>query len=222
MAEGEKDFKMIKTIFWDNDGILVDTERLYYQATKEVLGRIGVKLSKEEYFRLFLVGNIGAWDYARDMGHTEEEVAIMRQERGEVYADLLKQETVLIDDVKPVLAKLWTDRHMGIVTSSRRNHFEIIHAKTDLLKYFQFVLTRDDYQKSKPHPEPYLLALEKSGSKKEECLIIEDSERGLKAANAANIACWVIPNDLTKSGDFSGAEKVLGSIAEVPDALENR
>ena len=108
---------------------------------------------------------------------------------------------------------------MGIVTSSKKNHFEIIHKNSGLLKYFDFILTADNYVNSKPAPDPYLKALELSGVKKEECMVIEDSERGLKSALAAGLKCFVIPTNLTKLSDFSGAEKILTKINEVPNHL---
>lgn len=104
---------------------------------------------------------------------------------------------------------------MGIVTSSRKEHFEIIHRSSGLLKYFDFFLTGEHYTKFKPNPEPYLLAVERSGCKKEECLAIEDSERGLTSAKSAGIYCYVIPTELTRGGNFSSADKVLGNIKEI-------
>jgi HAD superfamily hydrolase (TIGR01509 family) len=108
---------------------------------------------------------------------------------------------------------------MGIVTSSRKDHFEIIHRSTGLLKYFDFLLTGEDYTKFKPNSEPYLLAVERSGCKKDECLAIEDSERGLISARSAGIHCYIIPTELTRCGNFSSADKVLGNIKEIISEL---
>ena len=104
---------------------------------------------------------------------------------------------------------------MGIVTSSRKDHFEIIHKQTGFLKYFDFIVTSEDVKNTKPDPEPYLKALELSGMKKEECIVVEDSERGLRAAIAAGLKCYIIPTELTKNSDFTGAEKVLNNIKEI-------
>jgi beta-phosphoglucomutase-like phosphatase (HAD superfamily) len=52
---------MIKAILWDNDGVLVDTERLYYLATRQILATIGISLSQEQYRELFLIQGAGAW-----------------------------------------------------------------------------------------------------------------------------------------------------------------
>jgi len=71
----------------------------------------------------------------------------------------------------------------------------------------------------KPHPEPYLKALELSGFSREECLVIEDSPRGLAAAVSAGIRCMVIPSKFTSGNNFTGAYKILKSVRDLPGAL---
>jgi beta-phosphoglucomutase-like phosphatase (HAD superfamily) len=63
--------------------------------------------------------------------------------------------------------------------------------------------------------------LHKSGLRPEDCRVIEDSERGLLAACRAGLRCLVIPGKLTRTGDFSSAERVLADIREVPAALDD-
>ena len=108
---------------------------------------------------------------------------------------------------------------MGIVTSSRKDHFEIIHDRSGLLTYFDFVVASGDFSNSKPHPEPYLIGIERCGYPAHECLAIEDSERGVLAAKRAGVTCWAIPSAMTKDGDFSKADRVLESIEDVPPLL---
>jgi len=104
---------------------------------------------------------------------------------------------------------------MGIVTSSQRDHFDIIHTSTGLLRYFDFVVAAGDYTKFKPDPEPYVTAVARSGFSRSECIAVEDSERGLASALGAGIRCLVIPNDLTRAGCFEGAYKVLSNVKDV-------
>jgi HAD superfamily hydrolase (TIGR01509 family) len=203
---------MIKAIFWDNDGVLVDTERLYFIATQRVLAGVGVSLSQEQYIDLLLVQGKPPWYLAAEKGATPEDIEKLRDERNALYGSLLEQEHIIIDGAGDVLEKLCNRYMMGIVTSSRSDHFEIIHRRTGFLKYFQFALTSDLYSNTKPHPEPYLLALERSGFNADECVVIEDSERGLTAAKAAGIKCIVIPNEFTCRSNFTGAYKVIGSL----------
>ncbi len=210
---------MIKAIFWDNDGILVDTERLYFTATQNVLATVGINLTREMYIEFFLIKGNGTWHLAKEKGFSSEAIDNLRKERDILYARILKQECKVIPGAKEVLENLYGKYIMGIVTSSRKDHFEIIHKSSGLLKYFDFILTGDDYTKFKPEPEPYLLAVEKSGFKNEECLAFEDSERGLISAKSAGINCFVIPSELTSNGNFSSADKVLKNIDEVLDEL---
>jgi len=210
---------MIKAIFWDNDGILVDTEHLYFLATKQTLAVTGIELTEEQYLDLFLVQSRGAWHLAEEKGVSLQEISRLRNERDQLYSKLLGQEKVAVNGVEEVLKNLHGKYRMGIVTSSKKNHFELIHANTGFLKYFDFVITESDFKKSKPDPEPYLLALERSGLKKEECIAIEDSERGLCAAHAAGIKCLVLPGKLTRKGNFEKAYKVLSNIHEVLSEL---
>jgi HAD superfamily hydrolase (TIGR01509 family) len=210
---------MIKAILWDNDGILVDTEKFYYQATKDILARYNVELTKELYIENLLVQSRGAWHLIKNNTLPDLEIEKIRNERNRIYCEYIKQTDVLIEGVADTLKNFHKKFKMAVVTSSRKEHFDLIHSKTNLLQYFDLILTREDYKESKPNPEPYLLAVEKLNLKKNECLVIEDSERGLIAANAAGLECWVIPNELTRSLDFSLASRIFDNIKEAEKEL---
>lgn len=210
---------MIKTVMFDNDGVLVDTEKHFLKATQIVLEKNGIELTKAKFIELTLVGNEGGWRLARDINFTEVEIDEMRNERNKLYSGYLSKEKLLIDGVAKVLNQLSSTYKLGIVTSSKKSHFDMIHKDTDILQYFSFVLTREDYSQSKPSPEPYLKALEVSNSTAEESVVIEDSERGLIAASAAGIKCIVIPSSLTLNCDFSKAWKVVKNIEELSRVL---
>ena len=109
---------------------------------------------------------------------------------------------------------------MALVTTSRRADLDVIHRHRTLLNHFEFTLAREDYTHSKPNPEPYLEALTRFGAEPEEAIVIEDSERGLRAAVAARIPCVVVKNAFTESHDFSSAWKVVDSICDLSRILE--
>lgn len=212
---------MIKALFWDNDGVLVDTEHLYFRATRQVLrARAGIHLERDDFIRISLQQGRSVFSLASERGSDSEACERMRQERNALYAQLLSREAAAIDGVEETLQTLQGRLQMAIVTSSLGEHFDIIHGRTGLLKYFDFWLTREDYRQTKPHPEPYLSALERSRLQPEECLVIEDTQRGLRAALAAGIPCLVIPGELTRGHDFSGARGILQDVREIPSFLD--
>jgi HAD superfamily hydrolase (TIGR01509 family) len=210
---------MIKAILWDNDGVLVDTEPLYFRATRETLAKVGVELTQGLYVEHILRDSHGAWHLAAEKGASSAEIDRMRDERNARYEQLLRQGNTAISGAEETLANLHGKFKMGIVTSSRPDHFEIIHQSTGLLRYFDFVVTSLEFTHYKPHPEPYLVGLKRIGHSKDECIVIEDSPRGLMAANAAGIRCLVIPTELTQGDDFSGAYMVLNAITDVTPEL---
>lgn len=206
-------------ILFDNDGVLVDTEELYFAANREALAAIGVTLDEAGYIELFLRTGQGAWGVLEARGFTPEGIATWRARRNRRYEELVASRDVLIPGVSEVVAALARHHRLAIVTSSEPGPFALTHARTGLLRHFELVLTREQYVESKPHPEPYLKAADRLGVRPERCLVIEDSERGLRAAKAAGMRCWVVPSRLTRGGQFGDADAVLPDLAAVAGRL---
>ncbi|NLS94161.1 MAG: HAD family phosphatase [Planctomycetaceae bacterium] len=207
------------TVLWDNDGVLVDTEGLYFQATKTVLQTVDVGLTPEQFKEISLRRGESTFVLAEERGIDPNRIARLRAERDRIYAESLGAESRVMDGVAQVLRSLHGRVRMAVVTSTRREHFEIIHDRSGLLPYFDFVLTREDCEHTKPHPEPYLKALARAGNEPDECVVIEDSERGLASAKAAGLECLIVLSDWTRDGNFSQASKVLQNISQVPDEV---
>ena len=199
--------------------MLVDTERLYFQANREVLAGVGATLSEADYRYYLLVAGTGTWHLAAERGCSASEIAELKLRRDERYQELLRGEDVTIPGVEELLAELHSRVRMAIVTSSRRVDFDTIHARTTLTRHFELILAREDYRAAKPDPEPYATAVRRLGLQASECLVIEDSERGLSAAKAAGLTCWVIPSSLTRDSDFSTADRRFEDLASLRRSL---
>jgi HAD superfamily hydrolase (TIGR01509 family) len=209
---------MLKAIFWDNDGVLVDTEELYFEATQAVLTQVGFPVSVSDYVEIGLRQGRSVFELVRAAAG-DAEVERLRRERNDRYAERLAQGVAALDGVETALAALHGRVTMGIVTSSNPDHFEIAHRTTGLRRYFDFVLTNGDYAHTKPHPAPYLAALAQCGFAPDDCMVIEDSERGLSSALAAGLRCIVIPRGLTRGCAFRGAYRVLEHAGEIVPLL---
>ena len=197
-------------ILWDNDGVLVDTEGLFYHANRSLFAEHDIDLTPELFFDWFLLENRGAWHLLEASGMSTDEIGLLRDERNRRYSALLLSSAHLeIDGIKALLTSLHAKAKMGIVTSSRPDHFHLIHDKLDLLSHFEFVVTDADYVNSKPAPDPYLLGLEKMAITRERCLVIEDSPRGLRSAISAGLNCVVVRNRLSRHFAFDGAYRVV-------------
>ena len=207
------------TVLWDNDGVLVDTEGMYFQACKEVLGTVGVDLTPAQFKDISLRQGVSTFVLAAEQGVTAEDVARLRKQRDRIYQQLLAAQSCVNDGAEAVVRALHGRVAMGVVTGSLRQHFEAAHAKSGLMKFMDFVLTREDYAKSKPDPEPYLTAMKRHHLRPDQCLVVEDSERGLASATAAGIDCIILLSDWTSGGNFDRAvavvDNLFGVLAEV-------
>ena len=208
-----------EAIFFDMDGLLVDTESIDFKGTKEVFASAGLDLTREWYIHEHLGKGRSVSEFLRENGVAEHRIAELREIRHKRYWEYLEVDATAIDGVPETLQKLYGKFLLAIVTGSYRQSVDIIMRKTGLRDFFDFVVTCEDTESHKPHPEPYLKALAISKKSKETCLVLEDSGNGSLAAKAAGITCYAIPDEMTKAHDFSHVDKVLGSIREVPELL---
>lgn len=206
-------------ILWDNDGVLVDTERYFYEAARQILKKAGFDFTRQMFTELVLIKAIGPWFLLKERGYDDEIIQRMKSERDDLYFHYLKTERILIDGVEEILQELSGKVLMGIVTSSKPRHFYAIHSRTNILKHMDFVITPEDYKMYKPDPEPYLTGWRKTNLAKEKCVVVEDSRRGLLSAKAAGLDCIVIPNEMTLHSDFSQADMLLNNVMELRNLL---
>ncbi len=207
-------------LLFDHDGVLVDTEHWYYRAGQRALATIGLDLPKAEYLHDMNAGN-GTWARAKTAGVSASTIDQLRALRDQWYREYLVTEPIEIPGVLDALEELSTRAHMAIVTTAKRADFEIIHAGRSITQFMDFVLVREDYQHAKPHPEPYLTALDRYQAPKAQALVVEDSARGLSSAVAAGIDCAIVHNDFTQGSDFSQAQHRIRNLIELVDVINH-
>ncbi|RUM64921.1 MAG: HAD family phosphatase [Sulfurimonas sp.] len=209
---------MKQYLLFDNDGVLVETEIWYYRASAEVLYDMGIVMDEASYKEI-MVNGLSSFVLAERAGFDAMSVARARDRRNERYQYYLEHEDIAISGVQEVLKRLSSRYRMGIVTTSRRVDFELIHRNRGIADMMEFVLCVEDYPRSKPHPDPYLKGLASFQAQAHEALVIEDSERGLRAAVAANIDTVIVTNAFTASHDFSKATHRIETLKELEDLL---
>lgn len=212
---------MKKYILWDHDGVLVDTEYWYFKSTQRALAELGVTLEQQHYLQRMVHG-LSSWELALEAGLQPDEVVRKRQQRDSYYREYLATEDIEIPGVMETLELLKLSYQMAIVTTSKGADFKVIHQRRHIVPLMDFVLLREDYEKSKPDPEPYLLAMQRFGATAEQCLVVEDSQRGLQAAIAAGIDCAIVYNEFTSGHDFTGATHRINTITELPALLDTQ
>ena len=211
---------MKKYILFDHDGVLVDTEFWYYKAGERALADIGFTLDRNQYLRDMTQG-LATWAQAKAAGIDEQTISRQREVRNAYYQEYLRTEDIEIEGVLETLDVLAHEYRMGIITTSKPQDFALIHEERSILDHMEFYLTREDYERAKPHPEPYLRGLQRFGAAAAETVVIEDSARGLKSAIAAGIDCIVVANEFTAAHDLSEATARVAAFRELPSAIKS-
>lgn len=209
--------RRVRCILWDHDGVIVDTEPRFFEATRATLSNHGVELTLARWHELQREGR-----RLEDLVGTDFDLDLrdVRSRRDALYAELLAERDVVIDGVPDLLRSLAEEYRLALVTTSLRRFVDQLHGKSGLLDLFECVLAAEDCERHKPHPEPYLKAMDYLGAAPEHCVAVEDSPRGLGAALGAGVPCLIVRSQFMIEGDFAGAEAILGDIRELPAYLK--
>jgi len=206
---------MIEVVLWDNDGVLVDTETLFFETTRASFARLGLDLTKEIWGRLYLSDGKSSREIAVLLGADADRTAAVMEERNQHYRQILRQPPPLRPQVRETLGELADRVRMALVTGSPRDQLQLMLGSSGLLGFFETIVTGDDCSHSKPDPEPYLTALKLLRVSASRCIAVEDSPRGLASARAAGVACIVVPTELTRTLDFVGALAVEEAVSAI-------
>jgi HAD superfamily hydrolase (TIGR01509 family) len=206
---------MIEAVLWDNDGVLVDTEILFFESTRAAFARLGLDLTQEIWGRLYLGEGKTSREVAAVLGADASRVAPVMEARNREYLQRLRQAPALRPKVRETLSLLSGRVRMAMVTGCHRDQLQLMHASSGVMPFFDAIVTGDECANAKPHPELYLAGLKALGVVGERCLAVEDSGRGLAAARAAGIPCIVVPTELTRHLDFAGALAVEPDVSAV-------
>lgn len=188
---------MLRAVLFDSDGVLVDTERPFYEATRTVFAADGAALTEPQWARWYLAEGKRSRDIAGLAGIPAGRVDRVIEDRDKAFWGRIAQGVRVLPGVRRTLRALAERFRLAVVTGASRAHFERVHSSTGLLPYFELVVTSDDCSEAKPSPQAYLTALRGLGLPGRECLAVEDSPRGAASALAAGIRCLVVPHRLT-------------------------
>ena len=193
------------------DGVLVNSEPLHHQVCKIQFRNLNIDVS-DELFATF-TGNSNKMIYQKlkDRFKLKEAISELVAEKNRLFIEAFNEDSThnLIDGVKELIIDLHQKGMQLIVASS--SEIEIIDAifdRFDLNKYFSYKLSGADFPESKPNPAIFLKAVEISGHSKSECIIIEDSTNGIKAANAAGVYCIAYKANCVDSQNQSLADEI--------------
>ena len=191
---------MVEAVIFDLDGVIIDSETIYFEKYKDIIKtNTGKIITIQEYAEnccgRSLEQNVNYFkgNYGLDVSYEELKNQLIANDQ-----KLIKKGYKLKDGVHEILSYLKENKIKIVLATSSKNDRAIkILESNEIDNYFDAVVGADDVKIAKPDPEIFLKASEKIGVSLEKCVVIEDSESGLKSSIAANIPVICIP-DLKK------------------------
>ena len=207
-------------VIFDFDGVIVDSESLWFRAYGQVLAEFGVSVTHEVYAREWVALGRGPEYACRTFPQITITPDEMRRRRTPLVRDLILAEGELMPHAAEAIAHLADRFPVALATNSEAQVVVPFLEKHGLAARFRALITKECYARAKPAPDAFLAAAAALGLPPERCVVIEDAEKGVIAAHRAGTKCVVVPNDWTQGGNFATADRVLGSLHEAtPDLL---
>jgi HAD superfamily hydrolase (TIGR01509 family) len=215
----------IRAAIFDLDGVLADSEPTWDEIDAQLLREYGVEYRGEHHREVLGVSYALAIDhYKKAFGISAPAEELMRR-RGEIATDFFATKIGLFPHVKEVLEELrQMNLRLAVATSSVSASARPFLDRHKLTKYFEVIITGDEIERGKPHPDIYFRAAEKLGVAPNECLVIEDSLSGVASGKAAGMRVAAIPDRrFVDPRDYEkAADDVLLDLAKIPALVRTR
>jgi len=209
---------MIKTVIFDMDGVIVDTEPVHYFAYMEHFKHLGINVPDEMYATFTGNSTKNTYQKLKETFQLLDEVDGLIDYKRELFNNAFdqKEDLELLPGVKELIVDLHNNGMQLVLASSSANvTINRVFRRFELYQYFTHIVSGEDFPQSKPHPAIFEKAAELSGTPKEECIVIEDSTNGIKAANAAGIFCIGYKSEHSRLQELGGADMIISHFNEL-------
>lgn len=197
---------MLRAIIFDFDGVIADTEELHLKAFQRTLKEEGIELTKEEYYEKYLAlddkGCFREVFSSKGRHITDEKIRELVEKKGLYYEEIMKEGVRFYDGVVDFIRDASRHFPLAIASGAMKREIVFLLRKASVDDCFSVIVSAEDVEKGKPDPEPYIKALTLLNErlrlsppiKASECVVIEDSIHGVKAASRAGMHCIAVTN----------------------------
>jgi HAD superfamily hydrolase (TIGR01509 family) len=213
---------VIEAVVFDMDGLLVDSEPVWFEARRELLSRFGRRWTDTDQERLMGVSTATWVSYVWE----KLEGAMTRDEVLETVVDIMatsyeRGDVPLLPGATEALDYCASRYRIGLASGSPRILIDAALTGADWHRYFEVIVSSDECAQGKPAPDVYLEVLRRLGVTPERAVVVEDSSAGVRAGKAAEAKVVAIPRAYTAPDDpaMELADARIASLHSLPEVL---
>jgi haloacid dehalogenase superfamily, subfamily IA, variant 3 with third motif having DD or ED len=197
-----------QALIFDMDGLMIDSERLYFAAEREMAAHFGREIRDEQLWPLMGRKPIESLRLLRGILGIETSPEELLEWRNRLMLEKMGRDLGAMPGLYEILNAFHGRLKLAVATGAQREFLDIALDTLRLRKYFAVLQTADGLDRGKPDPEIYRIACGRLGLAPGKCVVLEDARNGVLAGKAAGCRVIAVPNDYTRGQDFSEADWV--------------
>jgi len=204
--------KKLQCVIFDMDGVIIDSEEIHKKAYYETFKNLGIEVSEELYKTMTGSSTINAFQKLVNHFNLDDIPEELVLQKRKFYVNYFENDPTLslVHGVKELIQFLYKQNlTLVLASSSAMVNINRVFSRFDLNQYFTAKISGADLTASKPHPEIFEKAAILGGVSKEHCIVIEDSDNGIKAANDAGIFVVGYENPLVSDQTLKDANLII-------------
>jgi beta-phosphoglucomutase len=216
----------VKAVLFDLDGVITDTVKFHYEAFRLAFKTAGINVKPRDVYcnegmPALDIGKAILEEY--NVKISDEELKRLVREKQELFRKLSSGKARAYEGVPETLAMLREHGvKLALVTGSNKKSVMKVIEEVRLDKAFDAIVTAEDTDRGKPHPDPYLKGMEKLGVEKAQSVVVENAPLGVEAARAAGAGYVIAVTTTLPEKCFTEADDVMPSFVDLEECLSRR
>lgn len=203
---------MLEAVIFDMDGVIINSEPLHYEANQKLFDKLGFSLPINEYSNYIGISTEKMWEDLKNKYELDESLDTLTNEHKRHTHEFIKNNMYgkEIPGIKKILEELKSNNiKTAVASSSSKDLIETVIRGFELYNYFNVLVSGEEVENGKPNPDIFILTAKKLGVNIKNCIVIEDSTNGVKAAKKAGTKCIGFNNPDSQKQDLSKADIII-------------